>query len=89
MARRNRILLTSSARKDLAALPKDTLRRVDARILALADHPRPPGAEKVKGGEDLLRVRVGDYRILYEVEDADFLLVVARVRHRREVYRGL
>lgn len=83
-----RIELTSSARRDLKKLPWDILRRVDAHILALAQNPYPPGAQKLEGGEDFFRVRVGDYRIVYTVEHSRLIILVIRIRHRREVYRA-
>jgi mRNA interferase RelE/StbE len=55
-------------------------------IDALADAPRPPGVVKLAGRDDY-RVRVGDYRIVYAVDDAERLVLVARIAHRREVYR--
>jgi len=58
------------------------------RISALADEPKPPGAEKVEG-YDYWRVRSGDYRIVYAVEDEALTVVIVRVGHRREVYRRL
>ena len=84
----HRIELTGAARRDLAGLLKNVLVRVDSRILALAEEPRPRGATKLKGQENLYRIRVGDYRVVYEIDDAERVIVVARVRHRREVYRG-
>jgi len=57
------------------------------RIDALADGPRPAGAKKLKGGGELWRIRVGDYRIVYAVRDRILLVLVVRVAHRREVYR--
>ena len=83
----HRVELTSSARRDLKKLPRDVLRRVDAHILALAQDPYPPGAQKLKGSEGFFRVRVGDYRIIYRVEHSRLIILVIRVRHRREVYR--
>ena len=82
-----RIYLKPAARRDLHALPRETLKRVDAKILSLADQPRPMGAEKLAGENSALRVRVGDYRILYIVDDARAEILVTRIRHRREVYR--
>jgi mRNA interferase RelE/StbE len=79
--------VTPAALRDLRALPAAILRRVDARILALAEEPRPPGAEKLTDANDLCRVRVGAYRILYAVDDRRQVVTVARVRHRRDVYR--
>jgi len=77
-----------AAERDLAKLPRDVLRRVDDRIRTLAENPRPPGSEKLKGAEDLYRVRVGDYRILYRIDDKARVVRIARVRHRRDAYRG-
>ncbi len=84
-----RIELTVPADRDLGALPGNVLRRVDARILALAERPRPLGCRRLQGRKDFWRVRVGDYRILYAIDDQEHIVTVARVRHRREVYRGL
>lgn len=81
------VVLTPAAQRDLSALDHRTLQRVDQKIRVLGTNPRPPGAEKIKGAGDVYRVRVGDYRILYEIEDARLVVVVVRVRHRSEVYR--
>ncbi len=81
---------TNSADKDLAALPRDVLLRVDAALLALADGPRPHGVVKLKGTKgDRWRVRVGDYRVLYAIDDRRKLVEIARILHRREAYRDL
>jgi len=71
----------------LARLPKDILRRVDAHILALTENPYPPGAKKLYGDERLFRIRMGDYRIVYMVEHDRLVILIVRVRHRRDVYR--
>jgi mRNA interferase RelE/StbE len=84
-----RIVTTRRAAKDLAALPRAMARRIDEEILSLAEVPRPAEAVKLKGADALYRVRVGDYRIVYEVQDDVVVIVIARVGHRREVYRGL
>jgi mRNA interferase RelE/StbE len=83
-----RIELTPAARRDLKKLPRDVLRRVDAHILALAENPHPPGAQKLQGDEGVFRVRIGDYRIIYRVEHHRLVILVIRIGHRREVYRG-
>lgn len=75
-----------SAVKELEALPSKDRRRVVAKIQSLASNPRPQGFEKLSGHE-LHRVRRGTYRILYTVEDADLVVIIIRVGHRREVYR--
>ncbi len=84
-----RIELTPAALRDLKALPKNVLRRVDRRVLGLADNQRPRGSEKLKGETDLRRVRVGDYRIVYKIDERALLVIVVRIGHRREVYHGL
>ena len=55
----------------------------------LADNPRPRGVEKLEGRENRYRIRVGDYRVIYEIHDEVLLVLVVRIGHRREVYRGL
>ena len=82
-----RIEVTKAAARDLRALPANILKRVDARILSLAEKPRPDGVRKLVGSADLYRLRVGDYRIIYEIQDAVILVCIIRVRHRGEVYR--
>ncbi len=76
-----------SAAKELAQVPPRDRRRVVARIQALANDPRPAGAEKLSG-QERYRVRQGDYRILYEIEDQILRIMVVKIGHRREVYRS-
>ena len=71
--------------KDLDELPKADRRRILRRIEELADDPRPPQCQKLTGMERY-RVRQGDYRILYSIEDDRLIVVVVKVGHRREVY---
>jgi mRNA interferase RelE/StbE len=84
-----RLEVTEAAKQDLAALPRDVLTRVNARILTLADRPRPRGSILLQGSRTLRRWRVGVYRVIYQVDDAQQVVTIARVRHRRDVYRGL
>ena len=80
------VRVRDSAERELRGLsPKDN-QRVIRRLQALASNPRPPGVVKLAGQEGY-RVRQGDYRILYEVDDANRTVTIAKVRHRREVYR--
>lgn len=82
------IVLSAPAERDLKRLPAALFRRVIAAMRALAAVPRPPGARKLHGsGRDDYRLRVGDYRVLYEVDDTARLVRIMRVRHRREAYR--
>lgn len=77
-----------AAAKELAKLPKDVQRRLAPRIDGLAANPRPAGAEKL-AGEEAWRIRVGDYRVVYTIEDRVLLVLVIHVGNRREVYRRL
>jgi mRNA interferase RelE/StbE len=71
----------------LAELPKADLRRRDARILDLARDPRPAGHVKLVGAEDLYRIRSGDYRAVYRIEEDRLVVLVVTVGHRRDVYK--
>jgi len=75
-----------SVAKDLRGIPKTEVRRLLKRIEALGNDPRPAGCEKLTG-RDLYRIRQGVYRIVYSVNDADVVVEVIKVGHRREVYR--
>jgi len=81
-----RLLVKPSAVKEIEALPRQDRPRIVARISSLARDPRPPGSEKLAGRERY-RLRQGDYRILYEIQDLDLVVVVVKAGHRREVYR--
>jgi len=81
-----RIEIKNSAAKEIAKLQAPIRDRIIERIRSLALDPRPSGCKKLSG-EDKFRVRQGDYRILYQVFDETVLIVVVKVRHRREVYR--
>jgi mRNA interferase RelE/StbE len=81
------VLLSPAAVRDLAALDKPAQRRVVARIEALASNPRPPGVTKLQGEANAWRIRVGDYRVLYTIEDGRRVVLVVRIGHRREVYK--
>lgn len=84
---RYRIVFKPSAERAFLALPRDAQKRLDKRILALQDNPRPPGVKALAGESGVYRLRVGDYRVLYEVLDDQVLVFVVAVGHRREVYR--
>ncbi|HUZ45620.1 MAG TPA: type II toxin-antitoxin system RelE/ParE family toxin [Terriglobia bacterium] len=84
-----KILFKPSVEKDFSSLPKPMLVRVMARIELLAENPFPAGSVKLSGAERLYRLRVGEYRIIYEVDVKAKKVIVHFVRHRREVYRRL
>ena len=75
-----------SAQKELDALDDPLFARIDRKILALADDPRPVGSKKLKGYKDFWRIRIGDWRVVYIVDDAAKLVSITRVAHRGEVY---
>lgn len=79
--------LTRSAKKDVLTLDDETYERVSVAISALRREPRPTNARKLKGREDAWRIRIGEYRIVYTVDDAQRTVSVFRVKHRREVCR--
>jgi mRNA interferase RelE/StbE len=83
-----RIELGRKARKFLVSLPDKTLRaRLKEAIDGLEGDARPPGCLKMKGEEGLYRLRVGDYRIIYQIQDAVLLVLVVEIGNRREIYR--
>ena len=81
------VVVARRAIRSIARLPRKEQQRVRAAIDLLADEPRPPGCVALADEESVYRVRVGDYRILYEVIDASLVIQVIRVGHRRDVYR--
>ena len=87
MAKPYRIEFTPRAARDFRVLPKATQRRLASHIDMLAQKPRPAGVKKLKGSDDLYRLRVGDYRILYQIKDTILLVLIIRVAHRKEAYR--
>ncbi len=85
---RFRFVFKPSAGRAFLALPKDLQKRLDKRLISLQDTPRPLGVKALTGEPGVFRLRVGDYRVLYEVhDDVLIVLVVLKVGHRREVYR--
>ncbi|KPL11054.1 hypothetical protein AMJ85_04740 [candidate division BRC1 bacterium SM23_51] len=81
------IVFARSASKELEALGDTTLTRVFDRIERLAIDPRPSGIRKLRGSENLWRLRVGDYRVIYAVDDKNRLVDIIAIRHRRDAYR--
>lgn len=81
-----RLLIKPSAVKELETLPKQDRRRLVTRLERLSSNPRPPGSERLSGN-DLHRIRQGNYRVLYSVHDRELIVLVIKVGHRRDVYR--
>jgi mRNA interferase RelE/StbE len=86
---RYQVVVPTSVARALAKLPRNRQRQIQSRIDALADEPRPPGCVKLVGQENLWRIRVGDWRVIYEIHDDRRILIVVIIAHRRESYRGL
>jgi len=83
-----RVLIKPSAAREIEAVDqKRDRQRLVAKILGLADEPRPAGSEKLAGESDRYRVRVGRFRIVYSVADDELLVLIVRVAHRKDVYR--
>jgi mRNA interferase RelE/StbE len=83
-----RIQIAPSAVRQLRKLPASVQERIAGHIEELAIDPRPRGAIKLQGEDDLYRIRVGDYRVIYTIRDDELIVLVLRVGHRREIYRG-
>ncbi|MBA2494235.1 MAG: type II toxin-antitoxin system RelE/ParE family toxin [Acidobacteria bacterium] len=81
------VLLKPSVEKDFRGLPKAILSRVFSAIENLGEEPFPSKAAKLEGMDRTFRIRIGDYRIIYEVEKTKKVITILYVRHRREVYR--
>jgi mRNA interferase RelE/StbE len=81
------VVFARSARKELEGLPETIRRRVEGRIEQLASKPRPAGVRKLVGSEDLWRLRIGDYRVIYAVHDERKLVDIICIRHRKDAYR--
>ena len=81
-----RVELAPSAARELKKFTPDVRRRIQGVLELLADDPRPPAAKQLVGGAGEWRVRTGDYRVIYEIHDAQVLVLVLRMGHRREVY---
>ena len=80
------VVVAPAVNKVIAGLPQDVRKRIALRLVALQSNPRPPGCIKLTG-EDAYRIRVGDYRVIYTVDDGRLIVVVIDSGHRREIYR--
>jgi mRNA interferase RelE/StbE len=81
------VVVLRRAQKEHLAIPSPAYELIEQRLLALEGNARPPGCKKLKGGEAAWRIRAGDYRILYEIDDARAVVTVATICHRKDVYR--
>lgn len=82
-----RILFAPAALRQFRKFPVSIQKRLTPHIDALADKPRPSGVVKLSGASDIYRVRVGDYRIVYEIQDVGLVILVLKIANRRDVYK--
>ena len=83
------VLFKRSADKALQKLPEKVQRRIVLAASELAVEPRPVGCVNLEGEDNLWRIRVGDYRIVYTIEDQKLMVLVVRIAHRKDVYRDM
>jgi mRNA interferase RelE/StbE len=81
------VTFARSARRELESLENATINRIFTRIGSLSDDPRPRDCVKLRGRKDLWRLRVGDYRVIYAVDDDQRIVDIIAVRHRRDAYK--
>lgn len=81
-----KIEFATGVRKDFRKIPKQDATRILKRIERLAENPRPPDSKKL-AGDDAMRIRIGTYRVIYEINDEVVLVLILRVGHRKNVYR--
>ena len=84
-----KVFIEGRAEKDLSKVPKKITRRVVRIIIKFKKNPRPAGVRKISGSANYYRVRVGDWRIVYEINDKSRQVYVFRIRHRKEAYKNL
>ncbi len=81
-----RVSIVHSAQTEFTSLPLSIRARIEPRLLSLADEPRPHGSQKLRH-TDRYRIRIGDYRVIYAINDAERLVVILSIGHRKEIYR--
>jgi mRNA interferase RelE/StbE len=82
------LLIERRAEKDLKKLDSSLFSIIVEKIKSLSENPHPPGSRKLSGSQNDWRIRIGDYRVLYEIDNRARAIKIMRVKHRREVYRG-
>jgi mRNA interferase RelE/StbE len=84
-----KVEISPSAKRQLATLPRKIQKQLSRRIDSLAINPKPSGIKRLQGNKELFRIRAGDYRVIYTVEDQRLTVLVIKIGHRREIYRGM
>ena len=83
-----KILLRESAERDFKKINPQYTQKIFKKIEALGHNPRPPGCQKLVSTEKTYRIRIGDYRVLYQIDDKEKSILISYVRHRKDVYRS-
>ena len=84
-----RIEITISAAKEFKKIPKSDRKRIADKIDSLAEKPPNPSTTKLKGNNPFHKVRVGDYRVIYEIQDDVLIILIVKIGHRKDIYRSL
>jgi mRNA interferase RelE/StbE len=87
--KRYTVVLTQTAEKELRRLPSKVIEKIIAVLKSLEENPRPVGCKKLKGYKNLWRIRVGDYRLIYAIEDVVMLVDVREIGNRKDIYDKL
>jgi len=82
------VIVSKTVQKQIRSLPDDVKNHVLEKIKILAEEPRPANTVKLKGFEQEYRIRIGDYRLRYEIDDSNRIIKLLQCKHRREIYRG-
>ncbi|MBE2287275.1 MAG: type II toxin-antitoxin system RelE/ParE family toxin [Prosthecobacter sp.] len=86
MSKAYQVIFDRRAEKELESLPQTEQKRIQKAVDSLASNPRPPGAIKMSGSTSW-RIRVGDYRVIYSIQDQVLIVLVLKIGHRRDIYR--
>ena len=81
------IIMPKAVRKQLDALPDEVYNRIARKIEQLAEDPRPDGVVKMKGSDNEYRIRIGSYRVRYEIDDEELIILLLQCKHRKDAYR--
>jgi mRNA interferase RelE/StbE len=81
------LITPKAVQKQLDALPDDVYERISEKIEQLAENPRPDGVVKLKGSDSEYRIRIGDYRVRYKINDSELIVLLVQCKHRKDSYR--
>lgn len=81
------VIFARSARKELEKINIDDARKILNKIESMGKNPRPHGCEKLKGGENLWRIRIGNYRVIYKIKEINNIIDITIIRHRKDAYK--